>query len=135
MKQKLMKKMTKTPAIPAFNLPSVIYLSIAILLSFITIVGYSYGKWNYEYNYVGFYRFTKITIFSISTFLAYKNFCLPPAEKSIWAWIFLVVAIIFNPFLPVVKIRGQVIGIIHIVVIGLLFYLSYRARVSKSNIY
>ena len=136
--------MIKIPAIPSFNLPSGVCLVVAILLLSVTIVGckcrYFYlssyfCKCDYKYNYVGFYRFTKIAIFGISTFLAYKNFCLPPAEKSIWAWIFSVIAIVFNPFISVVEAEGQVIGIIHILVIGLFFYLSYRARVSKSNIY
>lgn len=51
----------------------------------------------------GYYTFTRICICILSGYLAYTSW----EEKiSLWMWIFFIVAIVFNPIIPIYLERG-----------------------------
>ncbi|MGD0576819.1 MAG: DUF6804 family protein [Candidatus Staskawiczbacteria bacterium] len=67
-----------------------------ILATIILII--SFG--NNPYSYYQFERWAILIIGGYSAYLAYKN------KDNVWAWIFAIIAILFNPIAPFYMARG-----------------------------
>ena len=67
-----------------------------ILAVIILIIGFG----NNPYSYYQFERWAILIIGCYSAYLAYKN------KDTVWAWIFAIIAILFNPIAPFYMARG-----------------------------
>lgn len=65
----------------------------------------------------GYYTFVRICICLYSVFLAYKSW---EEKTDIWMWIFIVLAILFNPILPIYFGRG-LWALIDLITAGIFF--------------
>lgn len=76
-----------------------------------------------------FYTFLRIAVCGSTAVLAYQNFNVID-KPSIWAWLFLLIAILFNPFKPII-LRQETWFIVNIV-LGLTFLLlAYQTKSTK----
>ena len=94
-----------------------------ILASIILIVGFR----RHPYAYYQFERWAILIIGGYSAYLAYKN------KENIWAWIFAICAILFNPIAPFYLSRStwQSFDLI----VAIIFFVSVfrKPRLGKST--
>ncbi|MCA3269668.1 MAG: hypothetical protein LW855_05615 [Alphaproteobacteria bacterium] len=100
---------------PKWNFPAKAYLGCGLLL-LIAAAPLPYG----------FYTFLKITVCGFSAVLSYKNFNATD-NNSIWAFFFLFIAILFNPFVAIHMPKE--IWVVVDIILGLLFlFLAHKVR-------
>lgn len=102
-------KSTKLNKIPA------IIASIVLILSFIDWPSYSY------------YTFMKIVVTGVAIYYAYFLYDVIK-RKDFWFWALVVMAILFNPIVPIYLYDKSVWMVIDIIVIGFLFCLIIKFR-------
>ena len=104
-----------------FNFSSKLYLGIGILLLLATMpLPY------------GYYTFLKIITCGFSALLSYRSFNSEGGDKSFWSWLFLLVAILFNPIASIHMDKG--VWIFIDVVLGCVFCLiSYKIRILEKK--
>ncbi len=73
---------------PKWNLPGKIYGGISLLL-LLAAMPLPYG----------YYTFLRLVVCSSAVVVAYQNF--ESKDQSFWPWLWCLVAIIFNPFVPI----------------------------------
>lgn len=105
---------------PKWNFPAKAYLGLGILL-LIAAAPLPYG----------FYTFTKITVCGFSAVLSYQNFNATD-KNSIWAWFFLFIAVLFNPFIAIHMPKD--VWMIVDIMLGLFFvFLAYQTKITESK--
>ncbi len=107
--------------LPKFNLSGKIYVGIGILL----LIGAAPMPY-------GYYTFLRIVVCGFSAITSYNNFNLEDGDKSFWSWLYLFIAIIFNPF-AVIHMSKDVWMFIDIS-LGILFFLTaHKVGVLEKN--
>ena len=87
------------------------------------------GATNMPYSY---YTFLRIVVCGFAAIISYKNFRSENGDKSFWSWLYLFIAIIFNPF-AIISMSKE-IWIFVDIILGILFFLtSYKLRFCKSS--
>lgn len=79
----------------------------------------------------GFYTFTKIVVCGFSAVLSYQNFNAAD-KKSIWAWFFLYIAILFNPFIAI-HMQKEIWMVVDIALGFLFLFLAYKTKSIESK--
>ena len=104
-----------------FKFSSNLYLGIGILLLLATMpLPY------------GYYTFLRIVTCGFSALLSYRSFNSEGGDKSFWSWLFLFVAIIFNPIASISM--DKEVWIFIDATLGILFLLiSYKIRILEKN--
>lgn len=104
-----------------FKFSSKLYLGIGILLMLATMpLPY------------GYYTFLRIVTCGFSALLSYRSFNSEGGDKSFWSWLFLFVAIIFNPIASIHMDKG--VWIFIDATLGSLFLLiSYKIRILEKK--
>lgn len=106
---------------PKWNFTAKVYLGLGVLL-LIAAAPLPYG----------FYTFTKIAVCGFSAVLSYQNFNTTD-KNSIWAWFFLFIAVLFNPFIAI-HMQKDVWMIVDIM-LGLFFvFLAYQAETTETKV-
>jgi hypothetical protein len=98
---------------PKTTFPNKAYLVISILLLL--------GIANMPY---GYYSVLRIVICGFSSIIAYQIFELLDQEKSKWPWLYIAIAVLFNPFIPIYL--GKIIWTFVDIVLGIAFFIIYR---------
>ncbi|MBP7709847.1 MAG: hypothetical protein KA100_02110 [Rickettsiales bacterium] len=107
--------------LPKFNLPSKLHAGIGILLLL--------GATPMPY---GYYTFLRIVVCGFSAITSYHNFNLEDGDKSFWSWLYLFIAIIFNPL--VVIHMSKDVWMFADVSLGILFFLTaHKVSVLEKN--
>lgn len=77
----------------------------------------------------GYYTFVRICICLLSGYLAYKSW----QEKiNLWMWIFFIIAILFNPIIPIYLGR-TLWAIIDIIVAAVLIVSIFQLKLNEKN--
>ena len=104
---------------PEFNFSKKIHLVIIALLLI--------GACKMPY---GYYTFLRIVIFGFTSISSYKNFEI--TNKSSWPWLYLFVAIIFNPIFPI-YLSKELWMFIDISFAILLIFICYKIKNSNAE--
>jgi hypothetical protein len=105
---------------PKWNFPAKVYFGVGVLL-LIAAAPLPYG----------FYTFIRIIICGFSTVLSYNNFK-TTHNNSIWPWFFLLLAVLFNPFIPI-HMEKNVWMIIDIILGAFFIFLAYKTKIAESG--
>ena len=99
---------------PLWNLSPQAYLVIG-LVSLIAAAPMPYG----------YYTLVKMLVCGFSAVLAYQNYKAANDKLSAWAWVFLFIAIIFNPLIPL-HVQKEVWMVVDTVTGALFLWLAYQ---------
>jgi hypothetical protein len=106
---------------PHWNLPPQAYLVIgAVLLLAVAPMPY------------GYYTLVKILVCGFSAVLAYQNYKTANDSLSAWVWCFLIIAIAFNPLIPL-HMQKEVWMVVDAVTGALFLWLTYETRQSRGK--
>ena len=104
---------------PLWNLPPSAYLVIG-LVSLLAAAPMPYG----------YYTLVRILVCGFSAVLAYQNYQAEDNSLSAWVWVFLLIAITFNPLIPLHMQKEVWVWVDSLT--GLLFlWLAYAAKSNK----
>ena len=106
---------------PPWNLPSQAYLVIG-LVALIAAAPMPYG----------YYTLVKILVCGFSAVLAYRNYKAADDKLAAWVWVFLIIAIIFNPLIPL-HMQKEVWMVVDTVTGVLFLWLAYKAKKSTGG--
>lgn len=84
------------------------YLNLPSIISLITASFLFYALADHDYSY---FQFLRVIVCGAGAYIAFQMFV---QQNSNWKWIFIIIAILFNPFLPIHLSRGiwQVIDLL-----------------------
>ncbi len=105
------EKETKATIIPAV---------IAIILLFLTFLDWSYG----------YYTFLRFVVATVVIYYLYVFYTLEKLQ-TFWFWVLIVIAVLFNPIIPVHLGDKMIWGVIDVIVA--MFFLSLIIRFSIKN--
>lgn len=80
----------------------------------------------------GYYTFVRIAVCGLASVNAYHSLSQHMQNKSIWPWLFLLVAILFNPFV-VIHMQKEAWMLADISVGLLFFFIAYKIRNNQTS--
>lgn len=109
------------PSKPQWNLSPSAYLVIG-LVALVAAAPMPYG----------YYTLSRIVVCGFSAVLAYQNYKAADDKLSAWVWVFLFIAITFNPVI-LIHMQKEIWAIVDAFTGALFIWLAYKSRKGLSN--